>query len=59
MSGRIVIHPDPSGKVRFNLLDDDGTVLSSSKAFDSPDDARTGAERAIRLMEQAEIIDQD
>ena len=58
MSGRMVLRRDDQGLVRFNLLDEDGTVLSSSKGFDSPDAAREGAERARRLMADAELIDQ-
>ena len=58
MAGRVVIREDGQGLVRFNLLDEDGTVLSSSKGFDSADAARAGAERARALMSDAEVIDQ-
>ena len=58
MAGQIVIHAEHSGGYRFNLLDQDGTVLSSSKRFEGRDDAVAGAERAKRLMEGAEIVDQ-
>jgi uncharacterized protein YegP (UPF0339 family) len=58
MAGRVVIRQDGQGLVRFNLLDEDGTVLSSSKGFDSADAARAGAERARALLAEADIIDQ-
>jgi uncharacterized protein YegP (UPF0339 family) len=58
MAGRVVIRQDGQGLVRFNLLDEDGTVLSSSKGFDSADAARAGAERARALLAEAEVIDQ-
>ena len=58
MSGQMVIRQDDQGLVRFNLLDQDGTVLMSSKGFDSVDAARAGAHRAVELITDVEIIDQ-
>ena len=58
MSGQMVIRQDDQGLVRFNLLDQDGTVLMSSKGFDSLDAARAGADRAVGLITDVEIIDQ-
>jgi len=58
MAGRMVLRRDGQGQVRFNLLDEDGTVLTSSKGFDSVEAARAGAERATALMAEPEIIDQ-
>lgn len=58
MAGRMVLRRDDRGLVRFNLLDEDGTVLTSSKGFDSLDEARAGAERAVVLMAEPEVIDQ-
>jgi uncharacterized protein YegP (UPF0339 family) len=58
MSGRIVIRPDSGGSFRFNLLDEDSTVLMSSKGFDSKDAARAGVDRALSLLDDIEVIDQ-
>lgn len=58
MSGQMVIRRDDQGLVRFNLLDEDGTVLMSSKGFDSVDGARAGVDRAVGLITDVEIIDQ-
>lgn len=59
MSGRIVIHRDAADAHRFNLLDEDGTVLASSKAFPSADDARAGVRRATELLADPQVVDQD
>ena len=58
MPGQIVIRRDDEGLVRFNLLDEDGTVLSSSKGFDSVEAATAGVERAKARMAEAEVVDQ-
>jgi hypothetical protein len=59
MPGRIVIHRDDADAHRFNLLDEDGTVLASSKAFPTADEARAGLRRATDLLADAQVIDQE
>lgn len=53
----VVVHED-NGGVRFNVLDDDGTVLMSSTRFDTAGDARDGFERARSIIDSAKLREQ-
>jgi uncharacterized protein YegP (UPF0339 family) len=54
----VVIKQDGNGRYRFNLIDDDGTVLMTSKGYSSAGAAGADVRTARKLMAEAEVVDQ-
>lgn len=54
----LVIKQDGNGQYRFNLIDDDGTVLMTSKGYPSAGAAGADVRTARRIMAEAEVVDQ-